>query len=216
MSALSGDLGPDIYMDESPMIVDIFVTGTPEEDALVGDECTESIYGEDFCSSSISGLAGDDLLMGDKGPDSLSGDEGDDLLWGGGSSDRLRGGIGKDRLWGAKGNDNLQGGDDNDKLRGGQGDDFLRGDWGRDRLWGGEGVDVFILQPGQGVDRIMDYQDGEDRLGLDSRTQLGNLSVVQRNRKAVIFHNDDRLAVLVNVDADTITASDFGRIAVVA
>ena len=91
-------------------------------------------------------------------------------------------------------------------------DDLLRGDGGRDRLWGGKGRDAFMLQPGQGVDRIMDYKDGTDRLGLDDTTNFEDLQIVQQGSKTVIFYDDERLAVLVNVDADVITASDFGRV----
>ena len=58
----------------------------------------------------------------------------------------------------------------------------------------------------------MDYKDGKDRLALDDTTNFEDLQIVQRGSKTIIFHNDERLAVLVNVDADVITASDFGRV----
>lgn len=206
-------LGQTIIFNEAPSGVEVFISGTENDDVLLGDDCSDSKFAvSDVCSSSLKGLAGNDQLLGGGEFDILRGGSGDDLLRGGSGPDRFFGGSDRDRLWGGKDNDNLRGGSHNDKLRGGGGDDLLRGDGGRDRLWGGKGRDAFMLQPGQGIDRIMDYKDGTDRLGLDDTTHFEDLQIIQRGSKTIIFHDDERLAVLVNVDTDVITASDFGRV----
>ena len=195
-------LSRDIIIGEMPTIVDTIIDGTPEADTLSGDDQSDG----------ITGLAGNDILTGRGGFDVLSGNEGNDVLLGGRGDDRLSGGDGQDILRGGKRSDNLNGDDGDDRLFGGRGKDFLRGGSGRDRLFGGQGRDAFVLQPGQGVDRIQDFEDGRDKLGLDARTQFDDLHITQVGSNTVISNESDRIAVLVGIDADTITASDFGRV----
>ena len=82
----------------------------------------------------VTGTAGDDVLVGGRGDDVLCGGGGDDVLRGGPGDDVLRGGGGEDRLFGGPGDDYLQGGRADDRLRAGAGDDDLRGGRGDDRL----------------------------------------------------------------------------------
>ena len=71
----------------------------------------------------ISGLGGDDLLVGHAGAIILNGGAGNDYLDGGAGNDTLNGGSGNDTLDGGTGNDTLDGGSGNDTLNGGDGDD---------------------------------------------------------------------------------------------
>ena len=71
----------------------------------------------------ISGLGGDDLLVGHAGAIILNGGAGNDILGGGSGNDTLNGGSGNDYLDGSAGNDTLHGGSGNDTLDGGDGDD---------------------------------------------------------------------------------------------
>ena len=71
----------------------------------------------------ISGLGGDDLLVGHAGAIILNGGAGNDILGGGSGNDTLNGGSGNDYLDGGAGNDTLDGGSGNDTLDGGDGDD---------------------------------------------------------------------------------------------
>ena len=71
----------------------------------------------------ISGLGGDDLLVGHAGAIILNGGAGNDYLDGGAGNDTLNGGSGNDTLDGGTGNDTLDGGAGNDTLNGGDGDD---------------------------------------------------------------------------------------------
>jgi Ca2+-binding RTX toxin-like protein len=77
----------------------------------------------------------ENLSGSEHGNDVLSGDAEDNALWGNGGSDILLGRAGSD---------------------------FLFGGAGLDRLIGGEGDDYFVFEmPGQGVDTITDFEDGD-------------------------------------------------------
>jgi Ca2+-binding RTX toxin-like protein len=59
---------------------------------------------------------------------------------------------------------------------GGKGEDDLRGDAGNDWLTGGAGRDVFQLGAGQtlrGIDYVMDFVKGVDKIALSQRTFSG-------------------------------------------
>ncbi len=141
----------------------------------------------------LRGGSGTDVLLGQSGNDRLYGNSGDDRLYGGGGADSLRGGRGNDRLKGGtssddlrgdSGRDTLIGGTKGDTLRGGSSADVLWGNLGQDRLfgqnghdrliggaghdqlWGGSGADVFVFNSGHGRDRVMDFEQGRDRLSL--------------------------------------------------
>lgn len=109
------------------------------------------------------GGSGDDILLGNAAANRLVGREG---------SDRLNGGSGNDALLGGAMQDRLLGGWGNDVLKGGAGSDRLIGGAGRDQLSGGAGRDTFVFErvadsvKANGVDRIMDFTSGEDRIQI--------------------------------------------------
>jgi len=91
-----------------------------------------------------------------------------DLLTGTGAADALNGQGGNDELRGRAGDDWLIGGGGSDTLKGGIGDDMLIG---------GSEADAFFFSSGSqfrtsqlGVDTIVDFQSGVDRLRLARRT----------------------------------------------
>lgn len=88
----------------------------------------------------LTGTAGDDVLVGTPGRDVICAGGGDDVLRGLGGHDVLRGAGGDDRILGGAGRDVLVG-------RGG--DDVLLGGDGQDRLLGGPGTDVLRGGPGR-------------------------------------------------------------------
>ncbi|NEQ20818.1 MAG: phytase [Microcoleus sp. SIO2G3] len=202
---------PDSFDPRNPTEFDI-VNGTPDADTIVGTP-------ED---NRINGFGGNDLLAGDLGDDEISGGEGEDILRGdlndrtpGGSiggDDILYGGAGNDQIGGKGGNDKLYGDAGDDKLWGDAGDDLLRGGLGNDILVGddfsgGTGSDTFVLAAGEGTDTIQDFQLGVDFLGLAEDLSFGQLAIAQNQSDTLIRFNDETLAILNNVDANSLIAN---------
>ncbi|HEY6653303.1 MAG TPA: calcium-binding protein [Solirubrobacterales bacterium] len=130
--------------------------GTERNDVLVGDRTPETLVG----------LGGDDFEVGNGGGDTVLGFDGSDLLIGETGSDILRGGPGADRQFGKSGNDRLAGGPDDDFLRGGTGVDVMKGKNGIDRINARDGVRDVKISCGPGPKRL----EGARRdKGLDPR-----------------------------------------------
>lgn len=167
--------------------------GTPGNDVITGDDSNDALSGGD----------GNDNLSGNGGNDSLKGGKGNDRLFGGGN---------KDVLLGLGGNDTLSGGVGNDRLEGGIGSDRLYGGPGSDTLKGGPGSDIFVLEKGRGRDRIEDFRNGSDRLGLTPGLKFRQLEIVQRSQGTLIRAGKDDLALLIDVSANQISQADFVRV----
>jgi Ca2+-binding RTX toxin-like protein len=148
------------------------------------------------------------VIRGTNGSDDLTGGRGRDRLIGSGGDDDLFGAAGNDILVGGDGNDDLFGGNGNDILRGSRGQDDLVGGAGRDTLIGGADRDTFILQP-RGNDIIRDFQDGIDELGLSGGLSFNNLILQQRDSNTLILADGNRVALLLNVNANSITSADL-------
>ena len=158
------------------------VFGNRGDDRIIGSDDAEELYGnrgEDI----IQGLGGDDFIAGGHDDDYLYGGRGDDRVEGGFGDDTLKGNLGDDLLKGGNGTDRLFGGGNDDTLDGGWGQDYLYGEGGSDRIEGGFGndslsggwfdrndgaQDVFVFTPGGGSDRIMDFENGIDRIDLSA------------------------------------------------
>lgn len=97
-------------------------------------------------NSTITGTDDNDTLIGDYGDDLIYGQDGDDLIEGGAGNDRLYGRNGDDTLKGGPGNDMQEGGSGDDLLLGGPGDDTLYGGNGNDTMDGGAGFDQADLR----------------------------------------------------------------------
>lgn len=122
---------------------------------------------------------GNDVADGQRGNDVIFGEDGNDELWGGADNDVLIGGKGNDFLVGdgaadGAGNDYLDGGDGEDTIYGGEGDDILVGGKNVDILHGGKGSDTYIINKGDGIDRIFDDFKSGTVLGADkNRIRFG-------------------------------------------
>jgi Ca2+-binding RTX toxin-like protein len=157
----------------------------------------------------IDGTGSSDNLNGGAGNDNLNGHGGNDRLTGGAGNDVLKGGPGKDTLLGLGGSDVLSGEAGSDRLEGGNGKDRLFGGPGGDILLGGRGRDIFVLEKGSGRDRIEDFRNGQDRLGLLPDLRFRQLTIQQKGDNTLIRFGNDPLALLVDVQARQITKADF-------
>lgn len=197
-------LEPEIVINESPLIVENEQQGTRQDDELVGTNQSDA----------ISGKGGNDEISGKGGTDSLSGGGGTDGLFGGGGDDRLFGEAGADELSGGGGDDLLRGGDGNDKIRGDRGQDVLIGGLGDDLLVGDQGNDVFILETGAGEDTIRDFARNQDKLGLPGGVGFSDLDLTLCGcgTKTIISLNGSKLAELVGILPEQLSASDFAPV----
>ena len=128
----------------------------------------------------------------------------------GSSQDGIIDGRGKrDRISAKGGDDVLLGGLGNDVLNGGSGDDILDGGPGNDEYIGKAGNDTFVVCKGQGSDRVQDFQDGVDVIGLAKGLAFEDLDIVQRGNKSIISTEGEKLAVVKGVQADQLGSEDF-------
>jgi hypothetical protein len=97
----------------------------------------------------------------------VTGTSQDDSVVGNAKNNVFVGEQGNDTLVGEGGQDTLIGGDGNDTLTGGGGRDTLIGGNGLDSLRGGNGADRFrFLVPNEGIDTILDFVSGTDKIEL--------------------------------------------------
>ncbi|MBE9103327.1 cadherin domain-containing protein, partial [Vacuolonema iberomarrocanum] len=158
----------------------------------------------------LLGGGDDDLLKGVGGDDRLIGGAGNDRLLGGGGNDLIKGIGGSDRLVGNAGNDRLLGGAGNDRLLGGGGNDRLVGNAGRNILIGNAGSDRFILGQPSSFNRVKDFNaEQNDKLVLIGRLSFGDVTLSQQGANTVVFLDNNRIALIEGIAANTLTASNF-------
>lgn len=98
------------------------------------------------------------------------------------------------------------------RLEGGNGNDILMGGKGVDRLIGGTGNDVFVLQKNSGLDIVLDFQDGRDRIGLADGLQFENVwkrRGINNSTELGVRGNGNALMRINNVLPWQIDATDF-------
>ncbi|MFE3836315.1 hypothetical protein [Pseudogemmobacter sonorensis] len=163
---------------------------------------------------------GQDLVHGGSGRDTIGGGEGRDTIYGGGGDDEIGAGPGDDLVYGGSGNDFLAGGPGHDTIYGGPGDDRINGGPGNDVVYGGAGADIFIFAeatPGD-TDRIMDFENGIDRIrlgglaGATAHDRFAALSIQDisyaGDRGAMIQYGGQRI-FLPGISASLLDVSDF-------
>lgn len=90
----------------------------------------------------------------------------------------IKGSEAANTIDGKAGNDTLWGMGGNDRLIGGTGHDFLIGGAGNDELIGGAGSDRFLFYSlSEGVDRLLDFQTGTDKIMVDQDNFGGDLAL---------------------------------------
>jgi Ca2+-binding RTX toxin-like protein len=171
---LSGDAGHDLLLGGDGADI---LNGGGGNDHLFGQSSSGGADGADSLSGGdgtdyLQGNAGNDTLVGGSGGDRINGGANDDLINGGSENDTVNGNLGSDVIDGGTGNDSLRGGRGDDVIAGGDGNDVVMGDLGVDTLSGGAGNDLFLfggdaaLFGGAAADRITDFQDGIDHIGI--------------------------------------------------
>jgi Ca2+-binding RTX toxin-like protein len=126
----------------------------------------------------------------------------------------MDGGSGDDILNARSGDDDLDGGAGADVLRGHEGADSLDGGAGNDILVGGDDADRFVFAGANGADRIIDFQDGVDRIDLTAYAgngvhDVGDFTVAQVGVNTVISGYGGGTIRLDNTDAGDIDDADF-------
>ncbi|MFC4171060.1 CAP domain-containing protein [Microvirga sp. GCM10011540] len=158
-------------------------------------------------TNQISGTSGGNRLFGTSDADIIKGLGGNDRLYGQAGNDRLDGGSGNDRMSGKAGNDALYGRAGRDVLQGGD---------GNDRLYGGKDADVFSFRGKWGSDRVMDFQNGKDRIDLRSNDLSFSKLKIRRAdtdkdgvRDDVLIQAGDYSIAVLNTKLSLIDRGDF-------
>ncbi len=206
----TGD-GRDLYQDFGISGTDrILVSNTINFDGL-RSEFDQAISEIDRIESDLGAfnIRGDDAIGDDWDftditlvNATIQGRGGNDTIAGSSSADIIQGGEGSDLLLGAEGADNLSGGNGNDTLNGGTGNDTLAG---------GGNADTFSFNGAFGIDTILDFQSGSDKINLTAFA-LGkaNLDI---NGDNIINSSDSGVASLVGGNLQiNLTSFGGGRI----
>ena len=128
---------------------------------------------------------------------------------------QIKSGTEGDDIITAEGGYNMFFGDGgNDIIIGGWSDDYISGGKGHDQITGGEGRDTFVIESGSGFDMIMDFVDGEDQLVFfDSNgSQITELEITNVGNTAMIYHDDEILAVVNGAAAGMLEAQSYQHI----
>ena len=134
------------------------------------------------------------------------------ILDGGAGDDTLIGGMDDDILMGKNGNDLVKGRGGNDKLIGYDGNDTLIGGAGNNFAIGGLGADIFGLESNAGKILVQDFDSSSDMFGLTASLGFGDLNIVDGGSNTIIkdiSNSNQVLAIVANVDASSLTSTDF-------
>lgn len=175
------------------------MSGNAGNDEMNGGAGDDSLYGNNG-DDLLQGLAGDDILIGGKGNDVIEGGDGHDTIEGGDNRDTLSGDAGRDSLSGGQGQDKLDGGGGRDRLEGGA---------GNDRLTGGLGADDFVFAPGDGTDRITDFETGADQIVItDGADRFSDLTLTRDGTDTLVRFADVTIR-LDDIRPRDLDANDF-------
>lgn len=188
---LQGGAGNDqLFVDGADLAALANLTGSAKSTRLNGGEGYDNLI---VLDNSQLNLVADDInaeaIMAGSADDSISGQSNTvDYVFDGGD--------GNDILATAGGKDLLLGGVGNDTIKAGAGDDVLSGGAGVDRLEGGAGDDVYVLNRGDGADRILDFAEDWYKEKYSYQEQVSYSE--QYDYYESVFHGDGKTGSYVN------------------
>jgi len=208
-----------------------------------GDDVIDARGGNDYLSGgdgndSLTGNDGDDELDGGAGADALIGGAGSDVATyraaASGVGVNLSTGVNSgeaagdtytsvERFWlsehadsfvGTANAETVFGYGGADTIDAGGGNDFIDGGAGNDQITGGAGVDQFVFRAGSGNDRILDFQDGVEKISLLGIAGIDDFSdlvvVADGNGHAVVSWGGGLHSItLVGLGVEQVSAADF-------
>ena len=130
-----------------------------------------------FHDKPVNGTSSSNVLEGDLYNNTMDGQGGDDRMYGEAGRDTMKGGSGDDEMYG---------GEDKDILNGGEGDDLMDG---------GPDTDIFVFEPGNGNDYIMDFTSGTDKIDLSAFTDDQGTALFISGDINDITQNDDNYVI---------------------
>ena len=169
-------------------------------------------------SSTVTGGSGDDTVNLVKGNLTADVGEGNNHVTSGAGDDVIMAGSGDDFVHAGAGNNTLDLGDGDNTVHTILADSGFLTSIGQTTVTTGSGSDTFIIAPGEGVLTITNYDDS-DRFELvgfkpdfSAAISFSDLTIAQDGDDTIITltGTEDVLAILQNVQADTIDGSDFG------
>lgn len=98
---------------------------------------------------------------------------------------------------------------------GDDGNDIVAGKQVDNLLFGGAGSDTFVLASGEGTATIRNFNIEEDSIGLASDMKFGQLSITQNGNDTLVSFNNESLAILEGIKANTLIDSTFNAFTVV-
>jgi Ca2+-binding RTX toxin-like protein len=198
---LTEGAGDNVTPKIAPIYFEDMVSGYKiQQGRLDGGTAKRFIFGDDTANTDITGGRYDDRLYGNAGNDTLTGDAGNDYLEGG------------------AGIDVLNGGEDADTLYGGRDDDILDG---------GAGEDTYIINDGDGKDRVRGEDSGRNRIlhngkliagafvqdvagGAYRFVGEGNFEMQFNSPGVLTFDQNTSLTFDDYVSAEALNAANFG------
>lgn len=189
-----------VFLDvlRAPANAQVF-NGKNTNETISATDNPDVIYGRDG-NDTLSPQLGNDITIAGAGDDGVQDTDGNDLIYGGAGNDSLDGGVGNDKIYGEDGRDRLLGNNGNDLLWGGK---------DNDELTGGQGRDTFVLAAGEGSDTVLDFNRGQDKIGLAGTLAFNQLAIAQGTGGAIIKFGVEVLAQINGINASSLTANQF-------
>jgi len=135
---------------------------------------------------------------------------GSDTIRGNDLANSVKGGAGNDFIEGFGGNDRLEGNQGADTILAGNGHDTITGGPGNDVMSGAIGCDQFIFAKGSGLDVILDFSDGVDKIRFTTaHLTFDKLVIAEVSGGVSITHGVGDVIMLNSISLAQIGAEDF-------